>query len=118
MQCINRVELLGTVVSFRTNFIADKTVSTIHILTERGYTNKEGTPCLEAQRHQVVVWDNNGNLRLQELKVNDIVHVTGILTYRKYETADNQERYVSEIKATSFQICKPEENAVLPEMTM
>jgi single-stranded DNA-binding protein len=44
--------------------------------------------------------------------------VTGILTYRKYETADNQERYVSEIKATSFQICKPEENAVLPEMTM
>ena len=78
MQCINRVELLGTVVSFRTNFIADKTVSTIHLLTERGYTNKEGVPCLEAQR-------------LQELKVNDIVHVTGILTYRKYETADNQE---------------------------
>ena len=104
MQYINKAEILGRVGDVRTNKVGENMVANLKVVTERIYISKDGKTVTEKTWHLVTVWDNVGGPGIGEIKVGDIVQAIGPIFYRKYVNIDNQERFSTEIHASSFKV--------------
>lgn len=104
MQYINNTELLGVVGNIRKKNIGGAVAATVQLTTQRTYTSKD-QPTVENAWHLVSLWDKDGSLGADNLKVGDVIHVTGPIRYRKYLSADGVEKIATEIHARTCQVC-------------
>ncbi|WP_343564997.1 single-stranded DNA-binding protein [Sphingobacterium sp.] len=102
----NKVQLIGHL----GNDPVIKTTSTgtiysvLRLATNDLFKNKAGEWVEEVQWHTLVVWGKQNNTIEKKCSRGTKLMVEGKLTYRNYETADGEKRYITEIKVDSFLI--------------
>lgn len=78
-------------------------VATLSLATGEAYKNKAGEAVQKTEWHKVVVWEKQAQLCLAHLRRGSQVYVEGKLQTRKWEGADGQPRYTTEIVAQTVQ---------------
>lgn len=101
MRSINNVFLMG-------NLAADpdlrqtksgKAVATFPLATNRDWVDSEGEKKSQTDYHKVVLWRKLAETCAKYLGKGSLVHVSGRLTNRSYETDKGEKRYTTEIIA-------------------
>jgi single-strand DNA-binding protein len=78
-------------------------VATLNVATGESYKDKTGQQVDKTEWHRVTVWDKQANLCMAHLRKGSQVYVEGKIQTRKWETADGQPRYTTEIVAKTVQ---------------
>lgn len=108
---INRVTLIG-------NLGADPEIRTLDngtkvgrfsLATNESYKDKEDNWQTLTEWHNVVVWRDLAERAERQLKKGMLAYVEGKISYRKYAGQDGQDRYVTDIVASSFRILEKRE---------
>ncbi|MBO8448421.1 MAG: single-stranded DNA-binding protein [Bacteroidetes bacterium] len=104
MECINRVELAGTVGACRLTQAGGQTVARMSVATTIVYGDSAGKQVMETTWHNVVAWQKPGMADLGKISRGSAVHITGRLHYSKYTRSDGAEVLVCEILADTLQV--------------
>ena len=101
MEQINRIELLGTIGSVRTQVVGDKRVVNFTMATNRAYKNREGDMVIETTWHNVAAWEgrNIPGDTLDQIEKGATAHVHG-----RMRTTKHSDRTFSEVVAASVEI--------------
>jgi len=101
MRSINNVFMMG-------NLAADpdlrqtktgKAVATFSLATNRDWVDSEGEKKSSTDFHKIVLWQNLAEICAKYLTKGSLVHVSGRLTNRSYETDKGDKKYITEILA-------------------
>lgn len=103
---VNKVTLLGRLgadVEVRhTN--SGKVVASLSLATEEKYKDAEGQSQTKTEWHKVVIWGRQAEIAQQYLKKGSEVYIEGRLATRKWQDANNIERFTTEVITTSLQL--------------
>ncbi len=102
----NKVNLIGRVgqdPEIRTMENGTK-LAKFSLATHDYYTNREGERVEQTEWHQLVAWGKTAELIEKLVNKGAEMAVDGKLTYRNYETADGDKRYVTEIRVNEFML--------------
>ena len=72
------------------------------LATNEYYRNNKGEKIQDTQWHNIVAWGKTAELLNTHIKKGDEVALQGKLVHRKYQDAQGQTRYVSEIVVNEF----------------
>jgi len=81
------------------NLPSGKKVANFSMATSENFYNSNGDRVEETQWHNIVAWGKLAEIAHDYLQKGDEVALEGKLIHRKYETADGQMRYITEITA-------------------
>ena len=98
MEQLNRIEILGIIVSVYVKDFANAKVANFSVATEHCYTAQDGCAVIET------TWEGNPIKDLSQLKKGSGVHVIGRLRMQKYMGSDGNERSTYEILASKVEI--------------
>ena len=107
---VNKVEIqgfLGKDAVIKT-FDNGRTLINISVATNESYKNQQDEWVTNTNWHNVAVWRNKNDDKLEFLKKGALVIVNGKLNNRKYTDKHGQNRYFTEIIAKSIEQIKPE----------
>ena len=76
-----------------------KAVATFPLATNRDWVDSEGEKKSQTDYHKVVLWRKLAETCAKYLGKGSLVHVSGRLTNRSYETDKGEKRYTTEIIA-------------------
>jgi len=95
----NRVNLIGNLGKDPETKVFDsgKKMSKIVLATNDTYKNADGEKVEESQWHNLIVWGKLADVAETYLKKGNEIAVEGKLNYRKYENAEGETKYVTEI---------------------
>lgn len=95
----NRVNLIGNLGADPEikKFGSGKKFAKLLLATNGSYKNSEGKKVEETQWHNLVVWEGLADVADKYLKKGKEIAVEGKLSYRSYEDADGNTRYITEI---------------------
>lgn len=100
----NTVQLIGNLgqdIEYK-EFDSGKIRASFTIATHDYYTDKNGEKVENTEWHNIVAWGKLANWMNDTIKKGDYVLVQGKLTYRKYEDANGNTKYITEIVASEF----------------
>lgn len=106
MAALNKVLLIGNLGSdpeAKTLPSGDKVVS-IRLATTEVYKNKNGERMEDTEWHRVEFWGGLAGIVEQYVKKGDSLYVEGRIRSEKYTDANQIERFITKIRATSMQM--------------
>ena len=119
---INRVELLGRIgQNPKIMTCGDSQVAKFSIATNERFKDRSGTLKEETTWHNVSVWASRNTDDFRLLKKGVLVHVIGKIRNARYQNADGEERYYTEVTATKMNIRRDDIQAAqtpMPDMMM
>ena len=102
---INRVELLGRIgQNPKIMICGDSQVAKFSIATNERFKDRSGVLKEETTWHNVSVWSSRNTDDFRLLKKGALVHVVGKIRNAKYQNADGEDRYYTEVSATRMNI--------------
>ncbi|MEJ2005808.1 MAG: single-stranded DNA-binding protein [Cyclobacteriaceae bacterium] len=84
------------------NLPGGKKVANFSLATSENYYNGNGEKVEETQWHNIVAWGKLAEIAHDYLAKGNEVALEGKLIHRKYETAEGQMRYITEISANEI----------------
>ena len=106
MECINRVELAGTVGACRLTQTGGHTVARMSVATTIVYRDSAGEQVMETTWHSVVAWQKPGMADLANIAKGSCLHITGRLHCSRYTRPDGAEAFAYEVVADTLQVCE------------
>jgi len=100
----NTVQLIGNLgqdVEYR-EFDSGNTKANFTLATHDYYTDKNGEKIENTEWHNIVAWGNLAKWINEDLKKGDYILLKGKLTYRKYDDASGNTKYITEIVVAEF----------------
>lgn len=102
---INRVELLGRIgQNPKIMSSGDSQVAKFSIATNETFKDRSGALKEETTWHNVSVWASRNTDDFRLLKKGVLVHVIGKIRNVRYQTADGEDRYYTEVSATRMTV--------------
>lgn len=86
-------------------------VATFSIATNENYKDKEGNWQTKTEWHNIVCWRNLADYVESRFKKGNLTYVEGKLTHRKYQDKDGNDKYISEIVASSVRLLEKRDAA-------
>jgi single-strand DNA-binding protein len=113
---INKVELLGRLgQNPKIMICGDSQVAKFSIATNERFKDRNGTLKEETTWHNVSVWASRNTDDFKLLKKGVLVYVVGKIRNAKYQNAEGEDRYYSEVTATKMKIRRDDlQNNVAP----
>ena len=113
---INKVELLGRLgQNPKIMICGDSQVAKFSIATNERFKDRNGTLKEETTWHNVSVWASRNTDDFKLLKKGVLVYVVGKIRNVKYQNAEGEDRYYSEVTATKMKIRRDDlQNNVTP----
>ncbi len=109
MLSLNRFECIGNVGNIKISDIADKEtgevmsrVAVLSVATNREYKNKQDKVIKDVQWHRIVCWGVLADVVSKWCVVGSSVFATGRLEYRTYKGNDDENKWITEIIASSL----------------
>lgn len=96
MECINKIELQGTVGNVNINKVGDTSVARFSVCTEYCYKSTDGSIVIDCTWHNCTAWESSKN-KIADIAKGKAVHLTGRLRNYRFMNADGSERTGSEI---------------------
>jgi len=98
---VNRVILVGHLgADPDIKFLASgNPMCVFRLATSKSWKDKDGTPQSRTEWHRIVVWGKQAETCGQFLRKGALAYVEGELETRKFQDAQGQDRYITEIKA-------------------
>lgn len=108
MECINKVELRGTIGSVRTVTALEGTLIRFSVATNYAYKDKDGMAVIETTWHNCYVWSNklNEGTSIEDFAKGATVHLLGRIRQVRYTDVNNQTVNTWEVVASSTEILK------------
>ena len=75
-------------------------IAQFSLATSDGYRDKAGNWINNTTWHRIVLWNANAEKAEKEISKGAKVNLTGKISYRSYQTASGEKRYITEIVAT------------------
>ena len=108
MMYVNRVELLGRVVSFEKKELYNSViVYNINFVTNSQFKDKDGKIKTEAEYHNLVAYNNNA---CDFLYKGALCFIEGRLKYEKYETKEGIKKNITKINVSKIILLNKNEN--------
>ena len=102
---INRVELLGRIgQNPKIMTCGDSQMARFSIATNERFKDRSGVLKEETTWHNVTVWASRNTDDFRLLKKGVLVHVVGKIRNAKYQNAEGEDRYFTEVSATRINI--------------
>ncbi len=79
-------------------------VATFSIATNENYKDKEGNWQTNTEWHNIVCWRGLADMVEARYKKGHLAYVEGKLTHRKYQDKDGNDRYVTEVVASTCRL--------------
>jgi single-strand DNA-binding protein len=79
-------------------------VGRFSIATNENYKDKKGDWQTQTEWHDIVVWRNLAERAEKQLKKGSQIYLEGKLTHRKYQDKEGNDRYVTEVVASTIRI--------------
>lgn len=89
--------------SVRTQVFSGKKMASFSLATNMAYTDRNNTPVIETQWHNIVAWEGQNVTDLDKLTKGTKLYVRGRIKYQKYIGGDGLEKNVTEIHATRIE---------------
>lgn len=86
------------------------TVARFSMATNETYKDKNGEYQTITEWHDIIVWRGLAEVTEKILAKGRLVYVEGKLTHRKWQDKDGNDRYVTEVVASNFQVLDKREN--------
>ncbi|MCB9309245.1 MAG: single-stranded DNA-binding protein [Lewinellaceae bacterium] len=90
-------------------------VGSFTVATNENYRDKNDQWQSITEWHNVVVWRYQAEKAERELKKGSLVFIEGKITHRKYQTSDGQERFITEIVASTINALDKRERSGLSD---
>ncbi len=100
----NNVQLIGRVgksVDFK-EFETGMKKASFSLATNEYYNDKDGKKVEKTYWHNIIAWGNVAGWIKDSLDKGDLVLVQGKLTHRKYEDANGDAKYITEVVTREF----------------
>ncbi|MBQ7623250.1 MAG: single-stranded DNA-binding protein [Bacteroidales bacterium] len=110
MEQINRIELLGTVGSVRTQKVGDRLMAKFSVATNRAYKNRDGEPVIDTQWHNITAFEGRGVKDIGQIEKGTTVHLFGRLQTQRFTGSDGAERSITEVICNSLELIPDGEN--------
>jgi single-strand DNA-binding protein len=78
------------------------TVARFSLATNENYKDKNGEWQTQTEWHNIVVWRDQADRAAAQLKKGMMVYVEGKISYRKYQDQNGQDKYITDIVASSY----------------
>lgn len=101
-ECINRVELRGTVGTSRVTEIGDRKIINFSLATNYAYKDKEGCPVIETTWHSCSAWAGRED-DLTMYSKGTPLHIVGRIRNIHYTDANGCERTTPEVLASKVE---------------
>ena len=102
---INREELLGRIgQNPKIMTCGDSQMARFSIATNERFKDRSGTLKEETTWHNVSVWSSRNTDDFRLLKKGVLVHVVGKIRNAKYQNAEGEDKYFTEVSATRMHI--------------
>ena len=102
---INRVELLGRIgQNPKIMMCGDSQVAKFSIATNERFKDRSGVLKEETTWHNVSVWASRNTDDFRLLKKGALVHVVGKIRNARYQNAEGEDRYYTEVSATKMNV--------------
>jgi len=110
---INRVTLVGNLGKDPELRKLDSGVSvaTFSIATNENYKDKAGNWQTNTEWHNIVCWRNLADNVEARYKKGNLAYVEGKLTHRKYQDKDGNDRYVTEVVASTCRLLEKRDSS-------
>lgn len=110
---INRVELLGRIgQNPKIMTCGDSQVAKFSLATNETFKDRGGTLKEETTWHNVSVWASRNTDDFRLLKKGVLVHVVGKIRNTRYQNAEGEERYFTEVSATRLHVRRDTQQTV------
>lgn len=86
-------------------------VAKFSIATSERYRDKNDEWQEQTEWHDCVVWRYLAERAERDLKKGKLVYLEGKLTHRKYQTAEGQNRYITEVVGNTFRLLERREDS-------
>lgn len=105
-ESLNRAELRGRIGAVRVTELSETSVARLSVATNYAYKGSDGCAVIETTWHTVVVWESKAVSKetLKSIAKGDAVHVIGRIRNQRYTDSEGNERTMSEIIASEFEI--------------
>lgn len=111
---INRVELLGRIgQNPKIMTCGDSRVAKFSLATNEHFKDRSGVLKEETTWHNVSVWSSRNTDDFSLLKKGALVHVVGKIRNAKYQNAEGEERFFTEVTATKMNVRR--DNIQMPQ---
>ncbi|MFN4253407.1 MAG: single-stranded DNA-binding protein [Saprospiraceae bacterium] len=84
-------------------------VASVSLATGENYQDKNGEWQKLTEWHNIVLWRDLADRAEKQLKKGMLVYVEGKISYRKYNDKDGNERYTTDIVASTFRLLEKRE---------
>ena len=84
------------------SFDSGMTLAKAPLATNEYYRNSQGEKIQDTQWHNIIAWGKTAELMQQMVKKGDELAVKGKLMHRKYEDAEGQTKYITEVVINEF----------------
>ena len=114
---LNKIHLIGNVGQEpQVRTAGDQKVASFTLATTEKRKDKSGNPIQETEWHNIVIWGKLAEVAEKYVTKGTALYVEGKIKTEKY-TKDGQDRYVTRVVASSFQMLggKKEESAPAPQ---
>lgn len=105
-ECLNKIELCGTIGTVRTVTMSDsnRTLIRISLATSYAYKDKDGNAVIETTWHNAKIWDKDTNSDISAFKKGAIVKLSGRLHGYRYTDAAGADQTGYEVVAKKAEI--------------
>ena len=104
---INRVELLGRIgQNPKIMTSGDSQVAKFSVATNERFKDRSGALKEETTWHNVSVWASRNTDDFRLLRKGVQVHVVGKIRNIRYQNAEGEDRYYTEVTATRMKVCR------------
>ena len=111
---INRVELLGRIgQNPKIMTCGDSRVAKFSLATNEHFKDRNGVLKEETTWHNVSVWSSRNTDDFSLLKKGVLVHVVGKIRNARYQNAEGEERFFTEVTATKMNVRR--DNIQMPQ---
>jgi len=86
-------------------------VATFSIATNENYKDKEGNWQTNTEWHNIVCWRGLADMVEARYKKGNLAYVEGKLTHRKYQDKDGNDRYVTEVVASTCRLLEKRDSS-------
>lgn len=104
MECLNKIQLRGTVGSCRTEKIGNAKVARLSVATNYAYRNEDGEAVIETTWHGITAREGERIKCLDRLAKGVVVEVEGRLREVRYTSSTGEERTCPEIIAYTLRV--------------
>ncbi len=84
-------------------------VAIFTMATSESYRDKNEEWQERTEWHNIVVWRYLAERAERDLKKGKLIYLEGKLTHRKYQTAEGQDRYITEVVGNNFRLLEKRE---------